>query len=227
MPITAPGLAAEVWAGYLAVMPTAAGALRANPATGVPPHNVPLAFITALATAWSSVLPHVPILAQVTGTADLPGLPPIPAPFQLPGSPAAVAAFLASSGWVGPVGAVVADAWIGGLLRATAHQGLLLMGACPTVGTGVGVVSPATNPGLAALLLPLLSTALPVAFQAAGVFGTGDVPGAPVNPLLAAQLPRYASALATGLASIIAAPGYVGTATVPAPAVGISSGAIL
>jgi hypothetical protein len=89
------------------------------------------------------------------------------------------------------------------------------------MGTGTGIVSPASNPALETAALAALNAALPVAFQATGKFGTGDVPGAPVNPILLAQLPGYAEALAKGIATMTATVPYVGVSTPTTPVAGI------
>jgi hypothetical protein len=94
------------------------------------------------------------------------------------------------------------------------------------VGTGTGITAGA-NPNLAASMEAALNAALPASFTASGYFGTDDVPGATVNPTLAARLPAYAKQLALGFSSIAATIAYVGNASVPTAAAEVGTGSIL
>lgn len=229
MPLEASSLASLVFTDHLASFPTALAATRENPATGVVTHNVPDEFIKALCSAFVDAVKadNVTVLALVTGAADVvPFTPVTPVSFSLPGVDAAVSGFLLEMGWTGESGAAFADVVIGSVLRHTAELGLLQMDSGKVVGTGTGVVSPASNPGLAALLEGNLNGTLVSAFTDSGYFGQDDIPGNVVNDVLAAQLPTYASWLAKGFATIVASPAYVGNGSVTSPATEIGTGAI-
>lgn len=227
MPLTATALASLVFTDHLAAVPTAVGAVRSNPLTGVLSHNVPEAFIGALCDAFVTALTSMVIKDLGAGTSDVPGIAP-PVPFSFPGAPVAVSQFLVSSGWVGPSGALVANVFIGSTLLRASQLGLLQMQTNPLLGTGTGVVSVASNPDLEAAMFASLSTLLPLSFQATGKFGEGDIPGSPVNARLAVQLSAYAAALAKGVSSITANVAYVGNASTTAPVIGVvNTGSIL
>lgn len=226
MPLTPPALASLVAIDHLSLFPSAVSAVRSNPATGVPPHNPSLVFIDALTDATVVALKTLVISDIGTGSADVPGNA-IPVPFTFPAIPAAQAYFLARMGWAGPMSSLAAQVFIGSVLLNVSKIGLLKMNPNPLMGTGTGVVSPASNPALEAAALAALQASLPVSFQATGKFGTGDVPGTPVNPILLAQLPGYAEALAKGIASITATVAYVGTAAPTSPVSGILNTGVL
>lgn len=227
MPLTSQALSGLVFIDHLSLFPTSAGVLRSNPVTGVPPHIPAQAFITALCTAVATVLPTLPLFDIGGGTLDVPGVP-VPVPVQFPGAPAAIAYLLSRQGWTGPQSAQAAQIFVGSVLLNVSKLALLQMNPNLLLGTGTGIVSPASNPGLEAAALAGLLGALPGAFQVSGKFGTGDVPGTPTNPQLLAQLPGYAEALAKGIASLTAQVPYVGNASNPAPIVGaINTGRLL
>ena len=226
MPIEATAFSGLVFANYLALFPLALGAKRENPSTGVPPHCVPEAFLGALCRAFGTVLKATPIRDTGAGTAALPGLAP-PVPFVFPGIVVAQAQFLTSQGWVGPMAALGASAMIGAPLLYASSLGVLQMQPNLLMGTGVGIVSPLANPGLEATVTAALTAALLAEFQATGKFGVGDVPGAPVNATLAAQLPNYAAALAKGISSITATVAYVGNVSTVVPIAGTSNTGII
>lgn len=216
MPLTGPGLSELVFADHLAVFPTALSATRQNLVTGVPLHVVPEKFIEALCTGFVNALLTMVIKDLGSGTSDVPGTA-VPVPFVFPAAPAAAAQLIATLAWTGPQAIGVANSYITNILLRTSQLGLLQMQNNLLMGTGVGLVTPASNPDLLGAMTAALNTQLPLAFQAVGVFGEGDVPGAPVNAILVAQLPAYAAALATGVASMTATVAYVGTASTTAP----------
>lgn len=213
MPLTASILAPLVYADHVLAFPLSVAATRENSATGVASHNIPEQFLRALCTAFvdSVKAENVVVLGQVVGMSDLPCFPVLPTPFVLPSTTVAVASFLAAQGWTGLHGAAFAAVAIGSVLSKSAQIGLLSMEMGITVGTGACVVAPLYNPGLASIVEANLNVELLAAFEASGYFAEGDTPGNPVNAILAAQLPKYASALALGFASITASPVYVGT----------------
>lgn len=227
MALTGPGLAALVFADHLSLFPTALAATRENPATGVLPHVIPEEFIGALCEGFVNALLTMVIKDIGSGANDLPGTA-IPVPFVFPAAPAAAAQLIATLAWTGPQAAGVASVYITSVLTKASTLGLLQMKTNPLMGTGLGLVTPASNPDLLSAMTAALNTTLPLAFQNALVFGEGDVPGAPVNAILAAQLPAYAAALATGVASLTASVAYVGTTAtvVPVSAI-INTGNIL
>lgn len=221
MALTGPGLAKLVFAQHLALFPLAINSTRENAVTGVPPHNVPEAFIGALCEGYVNALLTMTITDLGTGTLGVPpGVAP-PVPFAFPAAPAAVAQFIVQQGLAGVAGPLVAQSFIGNVLLQTSVLGLLQMNPNPLMAIGTGVVSPASNPGLKAAMEAALNTSLPLAFTAAGVFGEGDIPGAPVNATLAARLPGYASALSTGVASMTAAVAYAGGTGPTTPVAGV------
>lgn len=228
MPLNGPALTALVFADHLTAFPTAVNAMRQNPQTGVPPHNVPQAFISALCEAYVSCLLQMTVFDLAGGTlATPPGIAP-PAPITFPGGPAAVAQFIASQGWVGPASVPAAQSFVGNVLLRASQLSLVVMNPHLLLGAGVGVISPASNPGLGAAMTAALNAALPATFQATGYFGTDDVPGAPVNPTLAAQLPRYAAALGAGTATLTASVTYASVAGPTTPVLGvINSGRVV
>jgi hypothetical protein len=227
MPLTADGLAALVFTDHLSIFPTAMDATRENIQTGVPTHIVPEAFIGALCTAFVTALKAATIRDIGSGVLNGTGVAP-PTPFSFPGASAAAQVLIAQEQWTGTQSAGVATSYVTNVLLRSAQLGLLQMQPNPGVGTGTGVVSPVSNPDLQASLTAALNTQLPLAFQATGKFGEEDVPGAPVNAILAAQLPSYATALATGAATITAQVAYVGQTMVTTPVSGvINTGSIL
>ena len=229
MPLEASALSSLVFADHLVAFPLALAATRENPSTGVLSHNVPEELIKALCSAFVSAVTadNIVILAAVAGAADVvPLTPVVPVTFSLPGVDVAVAGFLLDQGWTGTGGPAFADVVVGSVLRNTAVLGLLQMDSGKVVGTGTGTVSPASNPGLAALVEGNLNPLLVTAFTDSGYFGQDDVPGNTVNETLAAQLPTYASWLAQGFATITASPLYVGNGSVPSAAAEVGTGAI-
>ena len=212
MPLAGPALRALVYIDHLATFPTAVNAVRENPNTGVPRHNIPLTFIGALCDAYATSLKAMTITDLGTGVIGVPPGTAVPALITFPGAIPAAGTFLLSQGWTGPQGALVARSYISQVLNRAAQISLLHMRPNSLMAIGAGVVSPASNPGLFAAMQTSLNTELPRAFQATGKFCEGDVPGAPLNSILAEQLPRYATALATGTATMIGAVVYAGTA---------------
>lgn len=227
MPLTADGLASLVFADHLSVFPTALNATRSNPLTGVPEHVVPEAFIGALCQAWVTALKAATIRDIGSGVLNGVGAAP-PTPIQFPGAAAAAQVLIAQEQWTGVQSIAVANSYITNVLLRTAQLGFLQMLPNPGLGTGTGIVNAAANPDLQASLAAALNTQLPIAFQATGKFGEEDVPGAPVNAILAAQFPSYANALATGAASIVATVAYVGQTPATPPVSGIiNTGSII
>lgn len=227
MALTSEGLSALVSVDHLSIFPTAATSTRANPATGVLPHNPALAFIDALCDGVVTAAKTLPILDIGSGTQDVSGVAP-PVPVTFPAIPAAQAYLIARAGWVGVSSALASQIFIGSVLLNVSKLSLLQMPPNALLGTGTGIVSPASNPALEAAALLALQTALPVSFQASGKFGTGDIPGSPPNPQILIQITAIAEALAKGLASITATVPYVGTATVTTPVSGIvNTGALV
>lgn len=227
MPLTADGLAALVFTDHLSVFPSALDAVRENPQTGVPLHVVPEAFIDALCSGFVSALKMATVRDIGSGVLNGVGAAP-PVPFSFPGAVAAAQVLISQEQWTGVQAAGVATSYVTNVLLRTAQLGLLQMQPNPGVGTGTGIVSPASNPDLQASLVSALNVQLPLAFQATGRFGEGDVPGAPVNATLAAQLPSYAAALAMGASTLTAQVVYTGQTSATAPVSGIvNTGSIL
>lgn len=226
MPLTSEGLAALVSVDHLAVFPTAAGSTRSNAATGILPHNPALAFIDALCDAVATAAKTLPILDIGSGTQDVSGVAP-PVPVTFPAIPAAQAYLIARAGWTGVSSPLAAQIFVGSVLLNVSKLTLLQMPTNALLGTGTGIVSPASNPALEAAAIAAFSAALPVSFQASGKFGTGDIPGSPPNPQLLIQLTAIAEALAKGFASITATVPYVGTASVTTPVSGVVNTGVL
>jgi hypothetical protein len=209
------------------MFPSALSGVRENADTGVPRHVVSEQFIKALCTGVVTAVKTLPINALGAGTLDVPGVPS-PVPVTFPGIPVAQTYLIARQAWTGPSASLGAQIFVGSVLRNVSVLSVLVMPPNPLMGTGIGVVSPAANPGLEALALAALLAALPLAFQTSGFFGEGDIPGAPVNVRLLAQLPGYAEALAKGIATITTAVPYVGTGAPPTPVAGaLSTGSLV
>jgi hypothetical protein len=228
MPLTGQTLAPLVFADHLALFPTAVNANRQNAITGVLPHNVPEAFISALCEGYANALITMVIKDIGAGTLGVPpGLAP-PVPVAFPAIPAAISQFIASQGLLGPAGALVAQSFIGNVLLRTSTIALLQMNPNPLMAIGTGIISPASNPDLLASMTSALNATLPAAFTASGKFAQGDVPGAPLNATLAARLPAYAAALAAGTASMTATAVYAGGTGPTTPVAGaLNTGKIL
>lgn len=220
MALVGKALGGLVGADHLGFFPGSAQSLRANPLTGVVPHNPALAFIDALCEGVATALLTLTIQDLGSGTQDVSGTA-VPVPVVFPGIPAAQAYLIARMGWVGPMSGLAAQVFVGSVLLNVSKLALLQMKPNLLMGTGTGIVSPASNPALEAMALAALSASLPVAFQASGKFGEGDVPGAPCNAILLAQLPGYAEALAKGIATMTSTVAYVGTASVTTPVAGV------
>lgn len=216
MSLSANALSALVIADHLTTFPTAASSIRANPLTGVPPHNPGFAFIDALCAAIVPVLKGLVIMDLGVGTLDVTGIA-VPVPITFPGISAAQIKLVTLGGWTGPKGHHASQIFVGSVLKNVAKLALLRMNPNPLMGSGAGVVSPASTSGLETAARIGLLAALPLAFQASGKFGIGDIPAAPLNPQLLMQLPAYADALALGIASMTGVVAYVGTATVTTP----------
>ncbi len=227
MALTSKGLSSLVVIDHLSTFPEAATVSRSNPATGVPPHNPSLAFIDALCDAVVTALKTLTILDIGSGTNDVPGTA-VPVPFTFPGIMAAEALLISQAAWKGPASAQASHIFIGSVLTNVSKIGLLQMNDNKLVGTGTGVVSPISNPGLEDAARAALQAALPASFQATGKYGTNDVPGTPVNPVLLKLLAIYASGLAKGISSITSSVVYVGTTlTVSAVSGIVNSGVLL
>jgi len=216
-----------VLAEHFASFPQAVRAIRENPDTGVPSHNVQDAFITALCSAYISSLKSMTILDIGGGTLGVPpGVAP-PATFTFPGARASRDVFLSATGWTGVHASSAAKSYTENILKSVAQVGLLHMRENVLMAIGTSIVSPASNPGLLAAMQASLLTTLPAEMQACGKFAQDDIPGNPVNSVLADQLPRYALALATGTATMLSSITYAGTAGSPTAVVGaVNSGSI-
>lgn len=214
MSINANALASAVFADHISKYPDAITAFRENQDTGVPRHLPSEAFIGALCDAMATILPNIVILDIGAGFAGAGASAPVS--FALPTIPLAEQTFLASEGWTGDEGHGVASIFIGSVLKAVQNQVRLQMDQ--SIYIGAGVVSPVSNPLLAAQVSAALSTALPNSFQATGKFGQDDVPSNPVNETLSSQLNSYAQAFGVGMAGIIASTTYTGTPAAPIPA---------
>ena len=228
MPLTASALSSLVFTDHLAAFPEGLAATRENAATGVLTHNVPEELIKALCSAFvqAVTMSNVKIMAIVTGTADVVGSPVAPTTFSFPGTAAAVSGFLADQEWTGESAQDFADIVIGSVLTRCAELALLHMDSGKVVGTGVGVVSSTSNPGLKSIVEGNLGGLLASEFTASNYFGQDDIPGATVNSVLAAQLPAYAKWLATGFATMTASPAYVGNTQVTSSASETGTGTI-
>ena len=181
---------------------------RVDPNTGKS-YNVNFEYVKALCTGLVTTAKRVLILDASAGTGV--GGTAVPVPFLLPGATAAAGVFLADSGWAGIESAKVASIFIRGALQAVATQGLLQMDTNPFVGVGGGVVAPVNNPQLFADARTKLGADLTQAFLDSGKFHIDDDLSKPLNPQISKTLPHYATAYATGLASITAAVVYAGT----------------
>jgi hypothetical protein len=209
MSLSAPAIAALVFRDHLAQFPLAADACRENAATGVALHCVPEAFIEALCAGLVTAVQQVRVRGVLTGIA-IPPATASPVPYTLTTVPAAASQFLAAQGWTGSGAAGAVATFITSVLTHLVATSWLQLAPSKVAGTGTALVSLASNPTLQAELETLLQGTLPAAFTAAGVFGEGDVPGAPVNATLAAQLPNYAAAYSMAFAGIVASVPYVG-----------------
>lgn len=220
MPVDAETLTNLVLAAHLAQFPLAASVTRENTMTGVPPHNPSEALIGALCESFCSVVASVQIMDLGVGTNDIPGKS-VPTPFVCD-TAGAKALFLAQRGWTGVSASAAMDTLVVGPLQQFSVMAKIQMKENPALGTGTGAITALSNPGLEASLGPLFLTALTQSFTACGKFGTDDVPGTPVNPVLAAHLSAFALAFAKGVGGIIAAIPYVGAgggSPVPSPVV--------
>ena len=226
MPLTAPALSALTYGTYVGLIPTAAAAVRSNPAQGILPHSPPQKLINGLATGLVATIAALKWNGAITGAADPSGTA-VPTTVVFPGSAAAVGTFLASAGWVGPTSPLVAQALIQSMLDNVAALSLLQGLPSVVVGTGTASFNPGLNASIASIAFSSLMGTLPVALQAEGVFGTGDVPGAPINPVLARTIPAYASAYAAGLATLTSTVPYIGTAAATTPAAGTVVGGLI
>jgi hypothetical protein len=215
MPLEPTALSSLVFADYLAAFPTALAGTRPTPV----PHVVSEAFIEALCTGVVTAVLTLPINDLGAGTIDIPGVAP-PVPVAFPGAPSGVPVLVAQAGMLGPAGLPAATVFVVSTLLGISKLGLLTMNPNVLMGTGTGVVSPASNPALQAAAQAALIAALPPAFQASGKFSVGDVPGGPLHAPLLAKLPAFAAGIATGFATITAQTAYVGTASVPGPIAG-------
>lgn len=212
MGLSASALSSLVYKDLLSAFPTAVASNRSNIATGVPTHNVPEAFISAYCEGFVNAVLTLTIMDLGSGTLPTGGVP-APATFSFVGISTADAYLISRQAWTGTSAAQAAMIFIDSVLLNTAALGQLLMNTNPGLGTGTGVVSAASNPALEAAALGALTPAMQASFLASGKFGEGDVPSAPVNAILLAQLPGYCEALAKGIATITAQVAYVSGAT--------------
>jgi len=219
MALTPSGLSSLVFLDHCAVFPTAAAFKRQNAETGVPPHIPSQAFIEALCNATVTAVKSLTILDLGGGAVDVPGISP-PVPFSFPAISAAQAFLIAQQGWTGRDSSKAAGIFVGSVLTNVMKLGLLKMNPHALMGTGTGIVSPASNPALQAAAEAAINSAIAPAFQATGKFGTNDVPGTAVNPVLLKTLPAYAAALAKGIASITATVVYTGNNSTPSAIAG-------
>jgi hypothetical protein len=232
MPLTAEGLSALVYAQHLALFSSKPlNSRRSNEATGVADHNVPEKFIDALCAGFVDALLQMSIKDLGAGVQGTPPGVAAPVPVTFPGGPAAVTQFIADMGFdltEGINGLKVAQSLIGNVLLNTQVLAVLQMQPNVLMGTGTSLVNAGTNPDLLGAMEAALNVSLPLAFQDVGVFGEGDVPGAPVNATLAEKLPTYASALAAGVATLTATVTYASAPGSTVPVTGaINFGSIL
>lgn len=216
MALSAQLLGNLVWADHLSVFPSAVDAIRQNPEKGITKHNSVEHMLRIICTALVDAVQKLVIRDLVTGTANVPGVfVPTPgkpgAVFVFPAAVAAAQVFAASSGWAGRDGARAAATFITSPLTRLATVGSLVMDSpFPGVGTGVGVVSPASNVGLEALVASYLTTSLKASFEGSAYFFENDDPTLGLNKTVLRSIPRYAASLAKGIASITAATTYTG-----------------
>lgn len=208
-----------VFNSYCAAFPTARAARRSNPAAGIPDHCIPEAYWRALTRALETTLPSLILYDLGAGSNDLPGTS-LPVPFLLPAIPAALSQFLLDTGWSGPHALQVASFMVSAPLLEVVAQGRLRMDLNPLLGTGVGIVSPASNPGLFGTARAALEGALLAAFTDS-YFSVDDLPGNPPTPQIVRTIPHFATAYATAIASLTAAVPYTGSGIITAPVAGV------
>jgi hypothetical protein len=209
MALIATDLASLMFQAHIVEFPEAIEVIRENTDTGVPPHNPMQQFTLALCEGYVAALANGVIRDVGEGDEATPGTA-APVPFTLTQIPFAVTCFISLQGWNGENSLKMANILIGNLLTYTQLRGLLYMTDNRYMGNGTGIVSPQNNPDLQAALEREFNTQFNVAFSNSGFFSEADVPGEPVNATLAAQLKNYATALAIGVASIVAEVNYTG-----------------
>ena len=209
MPLAAQLIASLVYTDHLSIFPDAVDATRANPVTGVPLHVISEEFIKGLCTGLVNGVLAVTLKDLGSGDDDTPGTSG-PETFTLPGIALAAVNFKIAQGWDGESSEDVLDLFIKAPLQFIEANALILMTDNANLGTGTGIISPASNPTLQAEAKETILTELRLAFEASGKFAKDDIPGNPVNEQLLVQLSAYADAYAEALASALATVDYTG-----------------
>ena len=193
MALAGPALSTAVFGKYLATMPTAAAAMRANPAMGITPYCVPQVMIDCICNAFVKAIMLQTVKDTVTGTAGSGTAAPVPFVFPPAVIAGAQATFITSMAWAGTAHAIVANALVTEVATQAMAMGQVQMAPPPGVAMGAGVISPAVNPTLAMVMSASVSGEMNVAFTASKKFNVLDAPAGPLTP----QIARLITSLAT------------------------------
>lgn len=220
--LDARALTGVVFADYLGAFP---GAVKVKVSVNGTPTCPAKEYVSALATGFIDAARTLTLFDNTTGQADTPGAP-TPAVLQVPGAAAAVPVFLAAAGWSGPQSAAVGRVLVQQMLTRFAEQALVQMNPSAGVGTGVGVLSPASNSALDSMFQAALMGTLQAAFKKPVFCREFDVSQG-LNPQILRSLKPFAQAYGVGLKTLTATVSYTGTGLVPAGASTVNTGRFL
>lgn len=218
MPLVGSALSGAVFGKYVSTMPTAAAAVRTNVLMGVPTHCVPQVMIECICNAFATALTMMTVKDIVTGTAGAGTAAPVPFVFPPPAIAGAQTQFIASMAWAGPSAPILATALITDVATQAMAMGQVQMGPPPGVGVGAGVISPASNPHLAAAMSATVSGQLNTFFTASKMFNLGDAPAGALTPQIALLIANLSTAYGSIVGAVTGNVAYVGSASTSAAA---------
>ena len=225
MALSGTGLAALVYKDYLASMPTASTANRTNASAGIPTHNVPFELVSAVSKGFSTALLSMIVSDNYVGSAGG-GSSTITPPVFNPGLVTqATTSFTASMGWAGPSAAVFTNVMINLFFVNVAAITQIQMNPLPGAGPGTGLVTPGSNPSLAAAMTSACSAAIIGEITATNKFNLNDIIGGSPTPQIALLATNLSTAYGTIVGGVTATIPYVGTASTPtSPLTAVNSG---
>ncbi len=202
----------QVYKDHLSYFPDSVDANRQNTVTGVPYHNVVKMFLTGLINGLVNAGQLLYLQDEsISGTDDVPGncASALTLNMKTGGADSAVSLFLKESGWSGRDSKRVAEIFIGQTLTYFTQYIKVEMQSHNTMGTGTSALDFRNIPNLTPAVI---KNALLLGLQQTNCFNEGDIPGNPINKVLAETLDYYAIAFCEGFKNMyVANIQYTGT----------------
>ena len=227
MAITGSTLGGMVYASYIASIPTAASANRSNSSLGIVSHNVPYELSMAISKGFCTALLSMQVFDTYTGVLGPGSAVSTPAPpiFNAGIIETASATFLGSMGWSGAYSVIFADIMIDSLFQHVSSISQIQMNTLTAAGPGVGNVTAAVNPTLAATMSSLCATTIISEITSTNKFNQGDIIGGSPTDEIALLATNLSIAYGTVVGAVTSTVPYVGVATTPTSALSmINSG---